>query len=171
MIDLTPYIRVSNGIQAFDMAVKLGKLSPDWRRKLNLQKLRIVDKTWNPLAQLFGSISKGLWATRLFEWADRYGFIALKNSIQNDGMALKEEWRRQLRTDPTWIKLNSCNSYRRTIFGIDYMIEGYTDGSDGSYSIHATYSANQSYLFPAFYKNADSAKRAVRRLAGRFIVN
>jgi hypothetical protein len=146
--------RVSAGIKSFDIAAQKGKLDKNWRYILNLKMLRISDPFNNPLAQLFGSIHRGLYCTQCMGFAEEHGFLNYTNvhKFPNDATLLKEEWRGQLKTDQTWKKRTYF--WSRTIRGITYIIFE----NAGKYRVA---SISNLYIFPANYSSVASAKRAV----------
>lgn len=156
-MQLTHEDRVKNGIKNLDIAAQKGKLAKTWRLRLDLTKLRIVDAVNNPLAQLFGTISRGLALTGTFEGGVKHGFIADRN-IPKDAERLKKAWRYALRTDPKWRALGSY--YTRVIRGLHFII--FTRGNHTQVKCQ-----NDVYTFPAKYVSMDSAKRAVLKRMGR----
>lgn len=147
--------RVSAGIKSFDIAAQKDKLDKNWRYILNLKMLRISDPFNNPLAQLFGSIHRGLYCTQCMGFSEEHGFLNYTNvyKFPNDATLLKEEWRQQLKTDQTW---KTFGPYHIRIFrGTKYIIG---PNIENKYSV---YTYNQLYKFPANYSSVASAKRAV----------
>jgi hypothetical protein len=120
---LTHNERIKNGTKSFDIAAQKGKLDKNWRYKLDLKILRTYYWINNPLDQLFGSTARGLYITGAMGFAEEKGFLNYTDVRQypNDATLLKEEWRRQLRTDDKWTE-KYVGAYERYFRGLGYTI-------------------------------------------------
>jgi hypothetical protein len=158
--------RVSKGIQWLDGAAQRGKISPYWRNRINLKNLRIADWSKTIIGQLFdGDYQKGFRKIGLYIPFDgaHMGFVNYPRPYRDYTVKLRKAWENALKTDSEWKRLTVCSSivYNRTINGVIYSI--IPDVFSGSIVVAYTLAGEYHQCGP--YKNIDSAKRAVRKLA------